>query len=86
VAPRLEEEVSLRVPAVQLRLRGTFADDLDGLVACRQTELGWPCPNRWLTLESRHPWEHAYRVSEDDEQAFSASAAPSSGTASPSST
>jgi hypothetical protein len=48
----------------------TFADDLDGLLACRQTELGWPCPNRWLIVESRHPWRHAYEVDRDDERAF----------------
>src|SRR5262245_24245785 len=50
----------------------TFAADLDGLLACRQTELGWPCPSRWLILESRHPWPAAYGVREEDEQAFGA--------------
>jgi hypothetical protein len=48
----------------------TFADDLDGLLACRRTELGWPCPNRWLIVESRHPWHEAYQVNEDDGRAF----------------
>jgi hypothetical protein len=48
----------------------TFAEDLDALLACRQTELGWPCPNRWLILESRHPWHDPYHVGEDDERAF----------------
>jgi hypothetical protein len=44
----------------------TFADDLDALLACRRTALGWPCPNRWLIVESRHPWHEAYQVDEDD--------------------
>ena len=48
----------------------TFADDLDGLLACRQTALGWPCPNRWLILESRHPWHEPYEVDEGDGRAF----------------
>jgi hypothetical protein len=48
----------------------TFAADPSDLLACREIELDDPCPDRWLVLESRHPWHDTYHVGEKDPRAF----------------
>ena len=47
-----------------------FAAEPRHMLACRQTKVGYPCPDRWLVIEPRHPWMHWYRVDEGDAQAF----------------
>lgn len=40
------------------------------LLDCRLTELGYPCPDRWVMLEARHPYHDCYEVNESDAEAF----------------
>lgn len=40
------------------------------MLACREIEADGPCPDRWLVIEPRHPWQDAYDVGEGDAQAF----------------
>ena len=49
----------------------TFAEDPEKMLWCREMELDEPCPNRWLVIESRHPYvEDCYRPDEGDAKAF----------------
>ena len=50
----------------------TFAERPRDMVACRETTLGWACPQNWVVLEPRHRWLHGddYDVTEADAAAF----------------
>lgn len=36
----------------------------------REIDLGYPCPDRWVMIESRHEWHEHYAVTEADAAAF----------------
>jgi hypothetical protein len=41
------------------------------MLGCRETPVYPPCPNNWVMLEPRHPYqEDEYEVSEEDARAF----------------
>ena len=48
----------------------TLAEDPADMLRCREVDLDWPCPDRWLVIEPRHPWNDPYQVDESDAQAF----------------
>jgi hypothetical protein len=48
----------------------TYAERPGYLLECRQTYLGYDCPDRWVMIESRHPIDDAYEVTEGDVAAF----------------
>jgi hypothetical protein len=49
----------------------TFAQRPAGLLRCRGFDVDDSCPNRWVIVESRHPYdEERYRVDEGDAAAF----------------
>lgn len=47
----------------------TFAVRPGELLACRETDLGYSCPDRWVMIEPRHEW-HRWWVGEGDAEAF----------------
>ncbi len=50
----------------------TLAARPDKLLECRETDLGYPCPDRWVMIEPRHEWHRWYRVGEGDAESFMA--------------
>lgn len=48
----------------------TFARRPDQLLECRDIDVGHPCPDRWLIIESRRRWADSPLVSEADGQAY----------------
>jgi hypothetical protein len=48
----------------------TFAKDPLAMLDCRLVPTGGPCPNRWLVIESRHPYHQLYHPDEGDAAAF----------------
>ena len=48
----------------------TFAARPDELLACRETDLGCLCPDRWVMIESRHEWHRWCRVGKGDVDSF----------------
>ena len=49
----------------------TLAKRPGAMLRCRETELGYRCPDRWVVTEPRHEWlGDRYRVNEGDAQAF----------------
>jgi hypothetical protein len=40
------------------------------LFHCRETSLGYECPDRWVIIEPRHEWHDHYAVTEADAAAF----------------
>ncbi|HEY7627653.1 MAG TPA: hypothetical protein VH761_11315 [Ilumatobacteraceae bacterium] len=48
-----------------------FAQAPRQMLDCRLSSTGSPCPNNWLVLEPRHPWNaDRYDVTEEDAAAF----------------
>jgi hypothetical protein len=48
----------------------TFAKRPADLLRCRDFDPDDSCPNRWVIIESRHPYNDHYRVGEGDAEAF----------------
>lgn len=48
----------------------TYAERPGALLRCRETDLGYECPDRWVILEPRHPGDDCYEVTEGDAAAF----------------
>jgi hypothetical protein len=48
----------------------TYAKEPGRLLDCRWYMPRDDCPDRWLIIEARHPWDEPYRVDESDAAAF----------------